>query len=167
VIRAAGGLSGRVPGLKLLFFDTLVGQDKRDPRPFIKTRLPYEFYLDLPQSRMAWLYSRADVFVSAERRAGWANTAAEAMACRVPVICTASGTRDFAVNGESALVVPASHPYFLRKAILRLARDPALRGRLADAGLRSISRFTWEALAVPLEAHFRAESGPESLPRAN
>jgi glycosyltransferase involved in cell wall biosynthesis len=167
VIRAADSLAGRIPGLKLLFFDTPVGRDKRDPRPLIKTRLPYEFYLDMPQSRMAWLYSRADLFVSAERRAGWANTAAEAMACRLPVICTASGTRDFAIDGETALVVPASHPYFLKRAIMRLALDPGLRARLAEAGLRKIGEFTWEALAAGLEAHFQAELGPESLPRAN
>jgi glycosyltransferase involved in cell wall biosynthesis len=167
VIRAANGLSGRIPGLKLLFFDTLVGRDKRDPRPLIRTSLPYEFYLDLPQSRMAWLYSRADIFVSAERRAGWANTAAEAMACRLPVVCTASGTRDFAVNGETALVVPAAHPYFLRRAILRLVRDPGLRARLAEAGLRKISGFTWDALAARLEAHFQADLGSGSLLRAN
>ena len=167
VIRAADSLAGRISGLKLLFFDTPVGRDRRDPRPLIKTRLPYEFYLDLPQSRMAWLYSRADLFVSAERRAGWANTAAEAMACRLPVICTASGTRDFAIDGETALVVPASHPYFLRRAIMRLAQDPGLRARLAEAGMRKISEFTWETLAAGLEAHFQAELGPESLPRAN
>lgn len=159
VIRAAEGLARSFPGLKLLFFDTLVGRDRRDPRPLIKTRLPYEFYLDLPQSRMAWLYSRADMFVSAERRAGWANTAAEAMACRLPVVCTASGTRDFAFPGRTALVVPAPLPFFLRRDMARLIREPELRQRLAEAGYREISKFTWEALSARLEAHFLKEMG--------
>jgi len=160
VIKACDGLVGAFPGLKLLFFDTRVGQDRRDPRLLIKTRLPYEFYMDLPQNRMAWLYSQADLFVSAERRAGWANTAAEAMACRLPVVCTASGTRDFALPGRTARVVPAAWPLFLRRAISRLIRNPELRSRLAEAGYQKIKEFTWSALAAKLEAHFHAELGP-------
>ena len=162
VIKACDRLAGRFPGLKLLLFDTLVGQDRRDPRPLLKTRLPSEFYMDLPQSRMAWLYSQADLFVSAEQRAGWANTAAEAMACRRPVVCTASGTRDFALPGRTALVVPAAVPLFLGRAIARLIRNPELRDRLAEAGYQKIKEFTWDSLAARLEAHFRAELGPSA-----
>lgn len=154
VLRAADGLARAYPGLRLILFDTLVGRDRRDPRRLVKTRLPFEFHLDLPQSRMAWLYSQADLFVSAERRAGWANTAAEAMACRVPVICTASGTRDFAFPGRTALVVPAPLPFFLRRAMRRLIRDPELRLRLAGEGYREIQKFTWGVLAERLERHF-------------
>lgn len=157
VVKACDSLAGTFPHLKLLFFDTRVGQDRRDPRPLVKTRLPFEFHMDLPQARMAWLYSQADLFVSAERRAGWANTAAEAMACRLPVVCTASGSRDFALPGRTALVVPAACPLLLRRAIARLVRDPALRLRLAEAGHRRIQEFTWEALAARLEAYFRAK----------
>lgn len=159
VIKAAERLARSFPGLKLIFFDTLVGQDRRDPRPLIKTRLPYEFHLGLPQSRMAWLFSQADAFVSAERRAGWSNTAAEAMACRLPVVCTASGTRDFAFPGRTALVVPAPYPFFLRRAVAQLIREPGLRRRLAEAGYWEIQNFTWEALSGRLEAHFLEELG--------
>jgi glycosyltransferase involved in cell wall biosynthesis len=164
VIRAADRLSRSVPGLKLIFFDTLVGKDRRDPRPLIKTRLPYEFYLDLPQSRMAWLFAKADVFVSAERRAGWANTAAEAMACRLPVVCTSSGSRDFALPGRTALVVPAPWPFFLRRAVARLIRDPDLRRRLAEEGYKAVQGFTWQVLAARLEAHFLEDLGRSGPP---
>jgi len=156
VIRAAESLHGKYPGIRLIFFDSLVGQDRRDPRPLIKTSVPHEFHLDLPQSRMAWLFSRADAFVSAERRAGWANTAAEAMACRVPVVCTASGSRDFAVHEKTALVVPFAHPFFLRRQVARLILDPALRERLAAAGFEKIMDFTWDSLAARLEGVFAA-----------
>jgi glycosyltransferase involved in cell wall biosynthesis len=158
VLKAADGLARSFPGLKLVLFDTLVGRDRLDPRPLVRTRLPCEFHVNLPQSRMAWLYSRADLFVSAERRAGWSNTAAEAMACGLPVICTASGTRDFALPGETALVV-AARPWFLRRAMARLIRDAALRSRLAEAGRRKISEFTWAALADRLEARFLGDLG--------
>ncbi len=149
VIRAAEALHRKYPGVRLIFFDSLVGQDRRDPRPLIKTSVPYEFHLDLPQDRLAWLFSRADAFVSAERRAGWANTAAEAMACRLPVVCTASGSRDFAIDEETALVVPFAHPFFLRRQVERLILDPALRERLAAAGCEKIRGLTWDSPGRP------------------
>ena len=155
IIRGAERLYRRYPGLKLIFFDSLVGEDRTDPRHLIRTRVPHDFYLDLPQSRMAWLFSQADLFVSAEKRAGWANTAAEAMACRIPVVCTASGTRDFAFHDRTALVVPFASAFLLSRQMDRLIRNPELLGNLARAGYERIMGFTWEALAGRLEAVFR------------
>ena len=159
VIKAVGKLYRGFPRLELIFFDNLVGEDRLDPRCLIKTSVPHEFHINLPQSRMAWLFSQADLFVSAERRAGWANTAAEAMACGLPVVCTPSGTGDFAIPGRTALVVPCSHPYFLSRQIKRLILDEELRSRLARAGHDKIMEFTWEALAGRLEKIFLAVLG--------
>ena len=156
VIRAAEALYRKCPRLRLIFFDSLVGKDRRDPRQFIRTRLPFDFYLDLPQDRLAWLYSQADIFVSAERRAGWSNTAAEAMACGLPVVCTRSGTRDFAVHNRTALVVPFAHPFLLRKQVQRLIEDQELRARLSQGGYQKIQDFTWARLADRLEFIFKA-----------
>ena len=155
VIRAVERLYRRFPRLRLLLFDSLVGKEKRDPRPMIRTRVPHEFHLDLPQSRMAWLYSQADVFISAERRAGWSNTTAEAMACRVPVICTLSGTRDFAVHEQTALVVILPFSFLLARQLERLVQDEELRHRLALEGYKRIRLFTWGALAERLESIFQ------------
>ena len=154
ILSAVDGLARRFPNLRLILFDTLVGEDRRDPRPLIHTRVPFDFHLGLPQDRMAWLFGQADLFVSAELRAGWSNTTAEAMACRVPVVCTPSGTRDFAFDGRTALVAPLPAPFLLRRRIRRLIEDPALRDRLAEAGYRKISEFTWTALAERLLALF-------------
>jgi len=155
VIKAVEKLHQKNPYLRLIFFDSLVGGDKHDPRSLIRTSVPHEFYLDLPQNRLTWLFSQADIFASGERRAGWANTAAEAMACRLPVVCTSSGSRDFAVHNETALVVPFALPFLLRRQIRRLISGPELRHRLAEAGHRKIREFTWDALAGRLEAIFR------------
>lgn len=152
IIRAVEGLYKKHPNLKLIFFDSLVGEDKRDPRPLIDTRVSHEFHLDLPQVKMTWLYSQANVFVSAEWRAGWSNTTAEAMACRIPVVCTKSGTQDFAVHNQTALVIPLPLPFLLRRQLRRLVEDQNLRNRLAQAGYEKIQDFTWSALVDRLEA---------------
>ena len=157
VIRAIEGLYREFPQLKLVFFDSLVGEDRRDPRPMIKTATPHEFHLDLPQSKMAWLYSQADIFVSAERRAGWSNTTAEAMACRIPVVCTRSGNQDFAFHNQTALVVPFPHPFLLRRQIKKLIKDEKLRLRLAKAGYEKIKTFSWTALTDRLEQIFKEQ----------
>ncbi|MGD0782159.1 MAG: glycosyltransferase family 4 protein [Candidatus Aminicenantales bacterium] len=154
VVRAVEKLYRRYPHLRMVFFDTQVGLDRRDPRPLIKTHVPFEFHLNLPQERMSWLYGQADAFVSAERRAGWSNTSAEAMACRVPVVCTPSGTRDFAEDGITALVAPRPAPFLLARRIERLMVDGFLRARLARAGYERIGAFTWTALAERLEIIF-------------
>jgi glycosyltransferase involved in cell wall biosynthesis len=156
VVAAAERLSRRGRRIRLILFDTRVGQDRRDPRPLLRTRVPFDFHLDLPQERMAWLYAQANVFVSAERRAGWSNTCAEAMACGLPVVCTPSGTRDFAANDRTALVVPRPSPRLLARRIERLRLDPSLRESLGRAGRERILAFRWEALAERLEGLFRA-----------
>lgn len=157
IIRAVEGLYREYPQLKLVFFDSLVGKDKRDPRPMIKTATPHEFYLSLPQSKMAWLYSQSDIFVSAERRAGWSNTTAEAMACRIPVVCTRRGTKDIAFHNQTALVVPFPHPLLLRRQIKKLIKDEKLRLRLAKAGYEKIKTFSWTALVDRLEQIFKEQ----------
>jgi glycosyltransferase involved in cell wall biosynthesis len=155
VIRAAEGLHRKYPQLSLIFFDTLVGKERLDPRPLVKTRIPHDFHLNLPQNKMAWLYSQADAFVSAERRAGWSNTTAEAMACRIPVVCTKSGTQDFAFHNKTALIVPFSHPFLLRQQIKRLIEDEELRLSLAQAGYKKILEFTWSSVADRLVKVFK------------
>ena len=155
VIKAVERLHRKGFPVRLIFFDSLVGQDRRDPRPLIRTPVPHDFHLNLPQDRMARLFAQADAYVGAERRAGWANTAAEAMACRLPVVCTPSGSRDFAIPNETALVVPYPHPIMLARQIKRLIEDPGLRERLAAAGYRKIGEFTWDSLAARLEAIFQ------------
>jgi len=82
VVKAAEILYRRYPSFRLLLFDTPVGNPRVDAREMLHARIPVRFYSGLPQERMAELYSEADIFVSAEKRAGWSNPCAEAMACR-------------------------------------------------------------------------------------
>ena len=164
VVEAARMLRRSGVRIELHLFDTLT-PGSPDPRIGFDPGLPYRFYLDLPQERMAAMYGAADVFVSAERRAGWSNTAAEAAACGLPIVCTGSGTEDFAVNGQSALVVPLRSPLLIARALGKLGRDRRLALRLGEAARIRVLEFTWEAVCGRMERTFmellsRAENSP-------
>lgn len=160
VIRAVELLAKIYPNLRLILFDTPTGSPRQDPVRMLRTKVPFDFYLDLSQDKMAEMYSQADIFVSAEKRAGWSNTTAEAMACRVPVICTRSGTRDFAIKGETALLIPLRNSLVIAWQIRKLIKDQDLRRRLAENGYQRIQQFSWARLVDKLEKEFQKLLGP-------
>ncbi|MBN1165265.1 MAG: glycosyltransferase family 4 protein [Candidatus Krumholzibacteriota bacterium] len=153
VIQAARWMYNHGFDVELDLFDSRVSE-RDDPRRGFAPGLPFRYYLDLPQDRMAAMYGAASVFVSVERRAGWANTAAEAAACGLPLVCTGSGTTDFAIPDRSALVLRTRNSYGIRKALIKLYRDPALAARLGGEARKRILDFTWEKVAGRMEETF-------------
>lgn len=152
VLRALAGIGGRVPPFEVVLFDHVDEHNRQDPRDGAPLPANARFVFNLTQEELARLYQSAHLFAAAERKAGWCNTALEAMACGTAVVCTRSGTRDFARHGETALVVPWRHPFFLGRAIARLLRDRALRERLGAAGPEAARPWAWDRLAARLLA---------------
>ncbi|GGL99589.1 glycosyltransferase family 4 protein [Nakamurella endophytica] len=75
----------------------------------------------------------------------------EAMACGTPVVATGTGgSAEYLRDGGNALLVPAGDPAALAAAVGRLARDPALRRALADAGRHTSTHYTVPGLAARL-----------------
>jgi len=65
----------------------------------------------------------------------------EAMAAGVPVVASRlSGIPELVRDGEGGLLVPERDPAALADAMERLARDPALRARLAEGARRAVER---------------------------
>jgi len=155
VVRAARWMYRRGYDVRLQLFDTL-NPGEEDPRAGFDPGLPYSFYLDLPQERMAAMYAAADVFVSAEHRAGWSNTTAEASACGLAVVCTRSGTIDFAVDERSALVVRGRSAHGIRRALQRLYGDREFAARLGGEASRTMLAFTWDEVCARMERTFTA-----------
>jgi glycosyltransferase involved in cell wall biosynthesis len=155
-LRALAGLAGRVPAFEIVLFDSVDAHNRQDPRDGAPLPANARFVIDPTQDDLVALYQSAHVFVAAERKAGWCNTALEALASGCALVCTRSGTRDFARDGENALVA-WRHPWFLRRALRRLLLDAALRERLAAAGPASAEPWTWPRLAAKLLAQL---SGP-------
>jgi glycosyltransferase involved in cell wall biosynthesis len=146
--------------VQLVLFDQMGPGNEADPREKLRCSIPCEFHLDLPQERLAELYSSCDVFVSAERRAGWNNTVAEAMACGLPVVCTSSGTRDLALHRETAWRVRFRHPRFLAGGLAALHRDLRLRETLRREALRRAANWSWDRVAERFESISTARLEP-------
>ena len=112
----------------------------------------------IPQEKMAEKYSSADIFVEGSWQAGWNNPVAEAMACKVPVVCTdIGGVRDFAFHKKTALLVPPRNPEAMASAILRLIRDEKLRETLIENAYQHIRQFDWDKSASMLEEILNSE----------
>jgi glycosyltransferase involved in cell wall biosynthesis/ubiquinone/menaquinone biosynthesis C-methylase UbiE len=113
---------------------------------------------DIPQSKIAEVYSSADIFVDGQWYAGWNNPVAEAMACRVPVVCTdIGGVQDFAFHRRTALLVPPKDPTAMASAILWLIGDEQLRETLRENAYEHIQQFDWGQSARKLEEILTSE----------
>jgi len=121
---------------------------KEEPRVVLDTY----YGKGIPQEKMAEKYSSADIFVDSQWQAGWNNPVAEAMACKVPVVCTdVGGVRDFAFHQKTALLVPPKDPGAMASAILRLIRNKKLRETLQENAYQHIRQFDWDKSAKTLE----------------
>lgn len=89
-------------------------------------------------------YHQCHCVVHVESFAGWANTAAEAMACGVPLICTHAGTKGFARNRDTALVLDTYSTDACVSAIQEVSTyyDKALLR--AQCARKAIQKFSWD-----------------------
>ncbi|MCB0346059.1 MAG: glycosyltransferase [Bdellovibrionales bacterium] len=99
------------------------------------------------QIEISHLISSASVFVSACWHEGFSFCPLEAMACGVPVVMTDDGgSREYARNGENALVSEPKDADALRANIEKVLNDAELRSHLIRNGLETAGRFSWNSL---------------------
>ncbi len=90
---------------------------------------------------VAGLYAQAHIVVLPSYREGLPKSLIEAAACGRPVVTTdVPGCRDAIEPGVSGLLVPPRDARALADAVLRLARDAALRERMGAAGRQLAER---------------------------
>jgi glycosyltransferase involved in cell wall biosynthesis len=139
----------------------LVGFGVKRPRE----ALPYdEFHENPPQERLAWLYSRCPIYLCPSWDEGLGMPPMEAMACGA-ALCTYDngGCRDYAIDGETALVAPRRDVAALAVALERMVTDAGLRERLARQGQAFVtSRFDWDRAAERLEGILRTGGSHEA-----
>ena len=116
-----------------------------------------EFHENPPQSSLARLYSSAAIYLCPSWDEGLGMPPMEAMACGAALVTYDNGgCRDYARDGETALVARRRDVTDLADKLERMATDEALRARLAAAGQKLITTgFDWDRAAERMEAIFR------------
>ncbi len=123
-----GGIENLVKKLKIGQYITFTG--RIDQEQFVKE------------------YARSSIAVVPSLYEGFGLPVGEAMACRIPVICTTGGALP-EVAGDAAKLVRPADAKAMEKAILELLDDPSQREALAQKGYqRVLKEFTWEKTAI-------------------
>ena len=88
---------------------------------------------------LASFHASLDLFVMISEPAGCPNASLEAMAAGLPVIATdQGGASEQVIDEKSGLLVPPRDPAALAQAMVRMARDPELRFRLAEGARKHV-----------------------------
>jgi hypothetical protein len=125
-LEAFGRVRARHPEASLVGFGV-----KPPPR-----KLPFaEFHENLPQERLAWLYSRCPIYLCPSWDEGLGMPAMEAMACGA-ALCTYDngGCRDYAIDGRTAVAHASGGGPGAEKS--DRAAGPGLRGDSVRLGTR-------------------------------
>ena len=103
-------------------------------------------------------YASFDVFLLTSLNEGTPVVAIEALGADRPVVATAAGgTATVVQDGVSGYVLPVGDVTGLAERVIRLARDPALRGRMGAAGAADVrERFATSRMTEALETLYRS-----------
>lgn len=144
VIAAMEAVRERRPDASAVLFGTA-------PRPdSLPAWIEYE---SLPsRARLRELYNSCAVFLQASRSEGWGLPASEAILCGCALVTVENGgSREFARDGETALVVAPGDVAALTEGASGLLDDSARRQRLATRGAELLGEFSWERSVTELE----------------
>ena len=115
----------------------------------------------LPRAKLWRLYRENDVLLFPSLRDSGGMVVLEALAHGVPAICLDLAGPGMIVDETCGVAIAAGDRdedeivESLAEALRRLARDPALRDRLARGGRRRVKALTWEGKAAEIEADLR------------
>src|SRR5216684_2461742 len=103
-----------------------------------------------------WYYGAADVYVGPSLEDTFAQPPAEAMACGLPVITSATnGTAEIMTDGVDGLIIPdPTDVAGLASRIRQLYDDPALRQRLGEQASQTSQAYTWDRNGEQIRAIF-------------
>jgi glycosyltransferase involved in cell wall biosynthesis len=80
----------------------------------------------------------------------------EGWAVGIPVVCSSlPSNKELVRDKHNGLIVPKGNPLALGAAMLRLIREPLLRGRLVNGGCKSLGAFTDQHMAERTLALYR------------
>ena len=112
-----------------------------------------EYYFNLPQNKLALLYSSCDIYCCPSWYEGFGMPGLEAMACGACVVTyNNGGCLDYAHDEKTALVVENQNSKALSLALERVISDVSLRTKLQAGGLKLCANWpTWEEQAQKIK----------------
>jgi len=103
----------------------------------------------VPDSDLAYFYTRAYALIQPSLMEGFGLPPVEAMACGTPVVSSTAGSLS-EVIGDAGLYFDPTDVIAITTAMALLRDSPSLRERLARRALVRSTRFTWERAANSL-----------------
>jgi glycosyltransferase involved in cell wall biosynthesis len=150
---------------------TCVGSFERDPATAERLRTllcaegledRVELAGEMDAVQLAPYYDAADVFVLPTHYEGYGMAVAEALACGLPVVGTATGAIPELVGNEAGIVVPTGDVNALALALTQILNDTptGVREKLAEGARRVRERLpTWDAAAEKMAVVLTRVSG--------
>jgi glycosyltransferase involved in cell wall biosynthesis len=117
---------------------------------------------EMDAARLAPYYDAADVFVLPTLYEGYGMAVAEALACGLPVVSTATGAIAELVGDEAGIVVPPGDVNALALSLIQILSDTptGVRERLAQGARRARERLpTWDTAAEKMADVLNRVSG--------
>lgn len=125
----------------------------------ISDRVVFTGFVD--DSDLAALYSGARVYACPSLYEGFGFTVLEAMACGVPVVCSAHASLP-EIAGDAALYADARDPLQFGAALHRAFTDLDLRTNMVEKGQVNVRRFNWRNTALQTLAVYQEAVGPSN-----
>lgn len=93
------------------------------------------------------LFSEHDIYLFPSLYEPFSLTLIHALACGIPTVASRTGGNpEIVTDGDSGLLFRKGDPADLAQVVTRLARDPALRLRVAERGQKAAAGFTFEKM---------------------
>jgi glycosyltransferase involved in cell wall biosynthesis len=126
----------------------LVGNLQKDLMHVLKNMyMPknVNFYGPTDRETLANLYKSSDLFVLPSIEEGLSMTIAEAMACKLPVVCTKNtGGEELVENGHEGFIIPIRNSDILAEKILWCYQNREGAKNMGDLGHEKVKSFTWD-----------------------
>lgn len=98
------------------------------------------------------LFASHDIYVFPSLYEPFSLTLIHALGEAIPTIASdAGGNTEIVMDGVTGLIYPRGNSHALADRIARLAREPELRRRLAQAGKEAATRFTFDTMVDRME----------------
>lgn len=112
-------------------------------------------------------YASSDIYIHASLTETFGNVLTEAMASGLAAAgFDYAAARIFIRDGVTGLSCPCDKPDELVAAGVRLATDPALRGRLREAGRAAVEAQSWDRVIARFEGDLEGVAGVEPIAAA-